>query len=302
MRPRPIISLALGLLLPLALVGCGSASSRDTPAAHTRLSAPLQHIVKTIGDVRLHTFVAPPEVFGVTAHIIETSESLVVIDTQLLEHHAKQLRAYADGLHKPIVRVIVSHGHPDHYFGVAQFADLPTFALPKSLHDMGWRHKGHWRNHRRMEGDQIAERIVLPRSELVEPELEVDGVVLRFDAVEACEDNMQLVVRLPAQRAIIVQDIVYTGYHPFFLTADFAHWREVLEALAADPGYDYVMGGHGAPGGVETFAWMRAYLDRAETVLGSSKSPSDAVRGMMAAYPDLSGGDVMLSILEGFSP
>ena len=118
--------------------------------------------------VRLHSLVSPEMASFVTAHVIETEASLVVVDTQLFVKHARQLRGLCERLGKPISRVIVTHGHPDHYFGVGEFSDVPVHAFPDVRVKIGQRLRGHWSMHRRMEGELITEDVMQPTEDLAE--------------------------------------------------------------------------------------------------------------------------------------
>ena len=69
------------------------------------------------GEIKLHTF------HGISnSHIIETRNELHLIDAQMTFKHARQLKTYIDSLDKPLVQVILSHNHPDHWFGAEIFS------------------------------------------------------------------------------------------------------------------------------------------------------------------------------------
>ena len=66
----------------------------------------------------------------VNAYIVELENSLVVVDSTIALSSALGLRAQAEALNKPIEAVLLTHGHPDHYTGLAVFDDLPRFSSP----------------------------------------------------------------------------------------------------------------------------------------------------------------------------
>jgi glyoxylase-like metal-dependent hydrolase (beta-lactamase superfamily II) len=90
-------------------------------------------VVSDYTNVRLHTYISPPNGFLVNTQIVEGPEKLVLFDGQLLNASAAEVAAYASRLGKPVERIIVSHGHPDHWAGLevlaARFPTAGIFAL-----------------------------------------------------------------------------------------------------------------------------------------------------------------------------
>jgi glyoxylase-like metal-dependent hydrolase (beta-lactamase superfamily II) len=79
-------------------------------------------VVSAYPNVRIHTYVSPPDGFLVNTHIVEGEASLVIFDGQLLNAYAAEVAAYASRLGKPVEQIIVSHGHPDHWAGLEVLA------------------------------------------------------------------------------------------------------------------------------------------------------------------------------------
>ena len=86
--------------------------------------------VFNLGPVRLHSYMAPSYSAAVTTQIVETANELHIIDTQFLQALAVEVRQYADSLGKPIQGVYLSHWHPDHILGAAQFEDVHFSTTP----------------------------------------------------------------------------------------------------------------------------------------------------------------------------
>lgn len=62
----------------------------------------------------------------VNAYIISGTEGTVVVDSTLTVSDGRALRARVDALGKPLLGVVVTHAHPDHYGGLASLlAGLP---------------------------------------------------------------------------------------------------------------------------------------------------------------------------------
>ncbi|MFK8000481.1 MAG: MBL fold metallo-hydrolase [Polyangiales bacterium] len=302
-------------ILPCLLVAaCASAnvSESSTSVTETTNAAALevvpdvdQEVVsRTFGEVKVHTLVSRADRVGTATHVIEGPTGVVVVDTHLVRRDARALRAFVDAIGKPVERVIISHGHPDHYFGLEYFEDLPTYALPESIADMRRRWRGHRSGHVARIGDAITDYARFPANELAPGGENIGGVEFQFESVVNGEDVTQLVVRLPAQHVLIVQDLSSQGYHPFVGTLRLRAWRDVLSRLIQEThesaSETYVLVGHGPPGGAELLEGTRAYLPVAEEVIAAGPATQgEFVDTMKERFPDLE-GDLVLPISARF--
>lgn len=244
------------------------------------------------GDgVSVHTFLAPAVSSGTATHVIETADSLVIVDTQMLRAYAAEFRAYADGLGKPISHVFVSHGHPDHYFGLESFDDRPTYALPETAKQIRARGAFHLLNHQKNERecDAVTDRVRVPEHTAVVGELVVGGTTLILERVRKAEDNDQLVIRVPAAKTLILQDLMATDTHGFISAGFEEHWVEVLEAYGAAEAYEHVLAGHGAPTDRAGIATMIDYVERGAAIAESAESAEAFIEAMRVAFPDKQG-------------
>jgi glyoxylase-like metal-dependent hydrolase (beta-lactamase superfamily II) len=286
----------------LALLGALGLGACEAPAEVATIPAPRVPRVDvsaeprifdyTEGGVTVHTFVSPDVSESVTSHVIETPHGLVVVDTQMLRHYAKKLRAYVDGLGKPVTHVIISHAHPDHYFGLEFFADLPTYALQSTIDRMHRRSAGHRAAHKAREGDEIIDEIVYPQNVLRPGTITLDGVEFVFDEVPKGEDVSQLLITIPRAKTMIVQDLASGHYHAFTGTLLLDDWSARLGRLyeiAIVQGYTHILPGHGTPGGPSLFLDTQAYIAKAKEAFASVKTQEQYVRAMRVAFPDLHG-------------
>ncbi|MFK7991603.1 MAG: MBL fold metallo-hydrolase [Sandaracinaceae bacterium] len=283
-------------LLVLA-VGCGGASAgsgpgtRDATAAVTcrpvDTSTPLAVTRAEGPDVVVHTLTAPANSAWVTSHIIETPNRLILIDAQLYRGYAQALRRYVDGLDKPLDRVVITHGHPDHYLGLEFFPDAPHYALPETQADIRQRQRFHIRMHRvgEAECDAVAERAVIPEHAMEEGPYTLDGVRVEFERAYNAEDNDQLVVRVPTAGVLILQDLVAHDVHAWTATGMIPHWIEVLRGYEDEADVRHVLAGHGAPGGPEVIREMIGYLERAQPIHEAELQPDAFRQAFQTEWP-----------------
>ncbi|MBZ3902036.1 MBL fold metallo-hydrolase [Streptomyces griseiscabiei] len=214
------------------------------------------------GAVRIHSYMSPADTFHTTTQLIETAARIVAVDAQLLPAYADEVAAYARGLGKPLDRLIVTHAHPDHYNGAARFG-VPVHALAEVREQILAR------------GDSVLptgpvipvtdftpDVVLVPGTEVI------DGVPFVFEAVSGGEAADELLVRLPEQGVLVAQDLVYHDVHLYLGNNDIDGWQRAVDALAAEPGYDTILAGHGLPAGPEIYDGVRRYLTDARELLG----------------------------------
>src|SRR5579863_198269 len=104
----------------------------------------------------VHCVQSPIEGELVNAQVIETDNSLVLIDTLQLVPYANELREYITSLGKPLEKIIITHVHPDHWFGAASFKDYPLYAFPEVIEKINYLAEYLLNFHRSLHGDQAA--------------------------------------------------------------------------------------------------------------------------------------------------
>ena len=156
-------------------------------------------------SVSIHTFTAPEEGWLVNSHIAELPSQLLVVDAQYTLPFAEEVVRYAASLNKPITRLYVTHYHPDHLLGASAF-NAPLYALSSVADKVA------------AVGDRVAseehEKVgddIPGKARRVDRRIEggdevVDGVRMVHLRLRNAETEDALVMALPDERAIIVQD------------------------------------------------------------------------------------------------
>jgi len=201
----------------------------------------------------------------VCSHVIESPGRLMIVDAQLLLPYAREVRAYADGLGKPIDRVVVTHTHPDHWMGLDAFSDLAIEALPETAAELS-KIGGYLLDFKRKtHGDRVADRLVLPNRELAEGVSSFDGITLRCTRLVDAEAPLMALLSLPDQRVLVAQDLVYNRV--YLVAGDknaaggylFDGWIRALREAQKD-GYDLVLSGHGEPASPDAFGECAGFV------------------------------------------
>ncbi len=292
-----------GLLLSCFIAACSPAApaataspaaAPDSPKQECRAidtSTPPKITRFEAGGLTVHTFVAPAISASTATHIIESEEGLIVVDTQMLRDYARRFREYADGLGKPITHVIISHGHPDHYFGLEFFEDRPTYALPQTRKDMEQRHRFHLKIHRETEQecDAVTDRVRFVDHDLATGAQVLDGVSIEIDHQRSAEDDDQAVLLLPAAQTLILQDLMATDAHGFTSAGMIDGWIERLRVYAAKTEYTHVLAGHGSPTDLAGIGTMIDYLEQSQHILDTAQTSREFIEAMQSTFPDRPG-------------
>lgn len=207
------------------------------------------------------------EVFA-NAYIIEGEESLVVVDALLTRPASQELRRRVDAFGKPLLAVVLTHGHPDHYGGVARLVEGLPHVRVIALEGVD----AVIRRDDAMKGERLAEFDIdwapvrtFPNTIAV-PSVPLDFgefalTPFDFGEGESHHDSVW-VLRGPTGEFVFTGDLVMSGAHAFTADAHTGAWLESLARLAAMFGADtWFYPGHGAPGDSRLLAAQREYIE-----------------------------------------
>lgn len=242
-------------------------------------------IAHQAGDVRIHTFISAytGDNIANATHIVESENVLVLVDGQFLAPYARQFRAYADSLNKPIDRLYLSHRHPDHWFGLGYaFADVAIHALPETISFLEEHGEDSRQDHWKL-GRLAPETVVIPTHSISPGEEHIDGIKYVFDCVVDTEIDFLLTIGLPDLGVFIAQDLLYSGTH-LYLTQHMAHWIGVLQRLLLSD-YDLFLAGHGVPAGKAEIAGNIEYLSAALAAVGEGLTGEAFKHFLLQRYP-----------------
>ncbi len=246
-------------------------------------------------NVTVHTISSPIEGEMSNAQLIETENKLLLIDALQLKPHANELKDYVMSLGKPLDRVIVTHYHPDHWFGIASFKEFPVYAFQEVIDRINALADFVLDYHRNIHGDKANEMIptekVTPSLPIQEGLFEFDGVTLNLMKIMDTEAPCILVAELAEQGILFAQDMVYRGAYAYFgdRTTEGGYclnnWIDVIKGFQAK-NYKVVLPGHGAPTDSSIFPVVLGYLEFVNQQLDEGKQGDDLIESIKAQYPD----------------
>lgn len=121
----------------------------------------------------------------VNVGFIETADGVVVIDTGPSRRYGEALRQSIEKTTgKPVLRVLLTHHHPDHVLGNQAFAGVPIAALPETTRLLAEQGDAMAENMYRLVGDWMrGTEVVLPTEDVQEGTLELGGRRLQLLAL-----------------------------------------------------------------------------------------------------------------------
>ncbi|MFY0524150.1 MBL fold metallo-hydrolase [Archangium gephyra] len=196
-------------------------------AATAQAAAPLKTEVVT----------ASPAGFLVTSTLITGEKEAVLVDAQFTLSEAHRLVAKVLESGKTLKTILITHGHPDHYFGLevvrAAFPQAKVVATPAVIKEMKAHAPAQLAQWKPMYGSNLTSKPVFP-SALTADALELEGQRLELINVNGGESEAGTAVWIPSTQTLIASDAAYQQVHAYLVGVDAARraqWLKNIEQL-----------------------------------------------------------------------
>lgn len=262
----------------------------------------------------VYTYTAGEPGLFVNSYLVETDDGIVAIDGSLLVSDARALRARLDATQKPLLAVLVTHGHPDHFNGVFELVrdrpDVPIYATAQGkrvIEDVADAKRAQWGP---TYGDEWPAETAYPNAVIGDGEtLELGGVAFRAHELgpgESASGALFVIEASGAAPIAFTGDLFYDGYHAYNADGFSGAWLDALDRAPALFGdVRALLPGHGRPAGLEALDRQREYqLMLRETVrnlAAGSDALSDAAKSRLVARMEAFRPAAGLSWLVGLS-
>ncbi len=218
----------------------------------------------------------------------------ILIDALLTFENADRIAAWAKSFGKTITGVFITHGHSDHWLGLARllqhFPEVRGYAAPEVVKRAAWEAEfnkttKYWTS--RFPGE-LPETPVVPEVLNID-EILVDRQVVNLIHVGQGDIDGSTIFHVPSANAVVCGDVVYNNVHMMMYEADEAKreaWVASIDAIAAlNP--KIVVAGHksvGAADRPENLTASQVYLRDFTTLSKKGGTVEDLVHGMLELH------------------
>jgi glyoxylase-like metal-dependent hydrolase (beta-lactamase superfamily II) len=245
---------AVGLLLS----ACGAHHAVTAGATQQPAAQPIVHVVT-----------ASPAGILVNAYLVESEHGVVCVDSALTVSDTNALTAKLNVIGKPLLAVLLTHGHPDHYNGVAGLVagrgDIPIYAtlqVNEVIRSYDAAKEQQWTP---MFGAEWPKPRAFPNRAVADgASLDIDGLTWRVRSVGPGESHADSIWMMSADKPLVfLGDVVLHGMHAYTTDGHTAAWLKNLDRLRSDlAGAKTLYPGHGSAGGLELLDWQADYLNK----------------------------------------
>jgi len=306
--------------------GCGAVGKIPTVAMRLNLAACASSIAAACSvctpafSTQLHVEVYKGEFASVNSFIFSNGKSLVIMDVQRKSSEAEKLANLVRSKNLPLTYIIISHGHTDHFTGMALFhAEFPQAKIVVASEDIRRDIKEYAmymdrggatgaepaldpalrpRSLENPTGFDYERTIqVLPGSSLT---LDGGGTLELTSNYPPTEAKHMTTVYSKELNALFVSDLGYNHVHAWMgddiSRRRIATWRAQLVQLKANylPLNPKVYPGHGDPTDMSLFDRMIRYIDAFLRVTSRAGSREEAMQEMESLYPGYREADFFL--------
>jgi glyoxylase-like metal-dependent hydrolase (beta-lactamase superfamily II) len=228
--------------------------------------------------------------------LIAGAEEAILVDTLVTLDQVDALAAWVRGFGKSVTGVYITHGHQDHWIGLARLREHFPEARGIATAEVAERAKfeatdpglsAYWQA---SFPGELPQTPVLPEP-LPDAEFELEGQVLRAVSVGQGDTEHSTVLYVPSAAAVVGGDVVYNGVHMMTAETDEQSrdaWIASLDALAAlNP--RIVVAGHksvGAPDLPESIGASQQYLRDFSRIVSEGGGVQDIVTGVLKLHGD----------------
>ncbi len=240
------------------------------------------------GQLTVTTHTAAPAGFSVNSHLIQGEREAILVDAQLTLSEAAKVVEMVQGSGKQLKYIVVTHGHPDHFFGLGVLQQafptariVATKAVIADIQDYGPRAIERWKP---VFKDEIPDTFVTP-APVDATSLFVEGNEIQLLTMDGGESPHATVLWIPSTKALLTGDLTYNNVHLWLRENRPEGWLEILDRferlypLSVHPG-------HGPTAGPELMEANRGYIHAFVAATATPATKEEAAAKLKSRFAD----------------
>ena len=235
---------------------------------------------------------APESAFSATSTLISGERDAILVDAQFTLSSGARVADWIQQSGKRLTIVYITHGHPDHYFGLApilaKFPNAQVLAAPEVIDELRAYAPQALAQWKPLYGADLTAEPVFPKP-FSGGQITLEGQTIELIALQPAESEHAIAVWVPSAKTLIGGDAVFNGVHVWLagVNADRReNWLVNLERLKAlHP--TVVIAGHRAPAVTDAPAVLDStahYIRDFSQTVATSRRPEEVITRMTAAH------------------
>jgi glyoxylase-like metal-dependent hydrolase (beta-lactamase superfamily II) len=252
------------------------------------LIAALSSFTAHAGSLRVQTHTASDAGFAVNSHLITGQRDAILVDAQFTRSEARQVSEMIRRSGKHLTTIFITHGHPDHYFGLEVLShDFPkarivaTRNVIADIRATAAEKLAYWKT---IYKDDLTDKVIVPE-ELQASALDLEGESLPVEELGPGESEHAAVVYLPALKTLVAGDLAFHGVHLWLAENHPESWLTNLRDVRELGEIVDLLPGHGLPGTAAILDEDRHYIESFLEVTAPPTTQVAALSRLKALYP-----------------
>jgi glyoxylase-like metal-dependent hydrolase (beta-lactamase superfamily II) len=166
---------------------------------------------------------------------------------------------------KPLLAIIITHAHPDHFGGLEQiatvFPQVPIYSSLETKVDIATDKNGYIRSTKLFIGSDFGNNVPIP-AKTIDSVLNLGSLQLLFDTYRNGESESLNTFQIKSTDIVFASDLINNKMIPYLVEGHTANWLKHLDQFTQKyPPHSIVYPGHGAHGSIEELtAFQKEYI------------------------------------------
>ncbi len=249
---------------------------------------------QTSAPLAYQVYVSGSATFGTTSVLISGAKECVLIDAQFTKSEAVKLADMVERSGKSLTTILITHGHPDHYFGLAtiltRFPEAKAYAAKPVVDEIGETMQAKVAQWKPLYKDDLTDAPVSP-TEMVGNTIELEDNELRVSGAVQGDSDRCTYVYVRSLGLVAAGDVAFNGSHLWLADTDDVKRKAWLKTLGRIERLrpKVIVAGHKAADLTDdskrVLAGMRAYIAEFDEALDASARPEEVIHWMQSEFP-----------------